>query len=68
LALPAIIFSATEAAFIVILASALIRRKRSGKWKRPWSFPIAMCLLGFALCLALAVLVRIVFLQFGTQQ
>jgi hypothetical protein len=33
---------------IGLLAGRLIQRKRAGQWKRPWSFPIAMILLGLA--------------------
>ena len=34
---------------IVALVVAFIRRKRAGQWKRPWTFPLAMTLLGLAL-------------------
>ncbi len=35
--------------FLLVLGAALIREKRAGRWKRPWSFPVAMALLGLAL-------------------
>jgi len=38
--------------FILALGAVLIRRKRAGRWKRPWSFPVAMALLGLSLALA----------------
>jgi hypothetical protein len=31
-----------------------IQRKRSGRWKRPWSFPVAMVLLSLAVVLILS--------------
>jgi hypothetical protein len=31
-----------------------IQRKRSGRWKRPWSFRVAMVLLGVAVVLILS--------------
>jgi hypothetical protein len=34
---------------IISLMAKLIRRKRAGQWKRPWTFPIAMTLLGISL-------------------
>jgi hypothetical protein len=36
---------------ILILAGVLIRRKQTGRWKRPWSFPVAMGLLALAIVL-----------------
>jgi hypothetical protein len=41
-----------EIALILVLGGMLIRRKLTGQWKRPWSFPVAMGLLGLALVLA----------------
>jgi hypothetical protein len=34
---------------MVVMFIAFIRRKRAGQWKRPWTFPLAMTLLGIAL-------------------
>jgi hypothetical protein len=39
--------------FILVLAAMLIREKRAGRWKRPWSFPVAMTLLSVALVLTM---------------
>jgi amino acid transporter len=44
---------------ILSLLCALILRKRTGRWKRPWSFPLAMTLLGLALVMvSLATVLR----------
>jgi hypothetical protein len=40
-----------EILFILVLGGVLIWRKRTGRWKRPWSFPVAMVLLGLAIVL-----------------
>ena len=40
-----------QALFMLALLAALIRRKRKGQWKRPWTFPVAMGLLSLALVL-----------------
>jgi hypothetical protein len=40
-----------EILFILALGYVLIRRKRTGRWKRRWSFPVAMVLLGLAIVL-----------------
>ena len=37
---------------ILLLAGVLIRRKLTGRGKRPWSFRVAMGLLGLALALS----------------
>ena len=36
---------------ILTIGGALIWRKRTGRWKRPWSFPVAMGLLALAIVL-----------------
>jgi hypothetical protein len=41
-----------EIVLILVTGATLIRRKLTGRWKRPWSFPLAMGLLGVALVLA----------------
>jgi hypothetical protein len=38
---------------ILVIGARLIWVKRAGRWKRPWSFPVAMALLGLALVMAL---------------
>jgi NADH:ubiquinone oxidoreductase subunit 6 (subunit J) len=51
-----------KCAFIVMTVAmmvTLIRRKRAGQWKRPWSFPVAMTLLTVALvCYSTAVVLH----------
>ena len=37
--------------FLLVLGGALIWRKRTGRWKRPWSFRMAMGLLGLSIAL-----------------
>jgi RsiW-degrading membrane proteinase PrsW (M82 family) len=37
--------------FILVLGGRFIWLKRTGRWKRPWSFPVAMVLLGLAIIL-----------------
>ena len=37
--------------FILVLGGRLILLKRTGRWKRRWSFPVAMVLLGLAIVL-----------------
>lgn len=38
---------------ILVEIGIFIQRKRSGRWKRPWSFPVAMVLLSLAAVLIL---------------
>jgi hypothetical protein len=49
-----------KCAWIVMIAGLIvvfIRRKRTGQWKRPWTFPLAMTMLGLALVAYSAALV-----------
>jgi len=39
---------------LLVEIGIFIQRKRSGRWKRPWSFPVAMVLLGLAVVLILS--------------
>jgi hypothetical protein len=37
----------------LLLGAMFIRAKRAGRWKRPWTFPLAMTLLGLAVVASL---------------
>jgi hypothetical protein len=39
---------------LLVEMGIFIQRKRTGRWKRPWSFPVAMVLLGLAIVLILS--------------